>query len=101
MAGQEFERKYPSFYEDLKFELDLKGDVNFVSAMIYLDTYLSSKHNGLGKKILNQDTEYTAQQYFRYYYDRGLFSDEEMNRVFTHEYFSSMLHDFYTKLQNY
>ena len=101
MAAEEFEQDYPTFYGDLRDELSLNGEIDFISAILYLDTYYSSRHNGLGSKVLNQETEFAAQQYFKYYYDRGLFGDAEMNRVFTHTYFASMLHDFYTKLQNY
>ena len=69
--------------------------------MLYLDSYYSARHNNLGNKYLNYDTERAAAEYFDYYYDKGLFGDEKMNRVFTHAYFSSLLHDMYTKLQNY
>jgi len=42
-----------------------------------------------------------VKEYFKYYYDEGLFGDDQINRVFMHTYLTSMLHDFYTKLQNY
>jgi hypothetical protein len=69
--------------------------------MIYLDTYYSAKDNGMGSKRLNRETEEQVKKYYEYYYDEGLFGDDAMNRVFTHNYLSSMLHDMYTKLQNY
>jgi len=92
---------YPTFYQNLKDELDLTGEVDFVSAMLYLDTYYSYKDNSLSHKRLNKETEEQAKEYFWYYYDEGLFGDAAMNRVFVHDYLTSMLHDLYTKLQNY
>jgi len=85
----------------LKDELDLTGEVDFVSAMLYLDTYYSYKDNSLSHKWINKETEEQAKEYFKYYYDEGLFGDEAINWVFLHSYLTSMLHDFYTKLQNY
>lgn len=100
-AEEEFESIYPTFYQNLKDELDLSGDVDFVSSMLYLDTYYSFKDNSLSHKRLNKETEDQAKEYFKYYYDEGLFGDENINRVFTHYFLTSLLHDFYTKLQNY
>lgn len=97
-AQEEFETLYPQFYENLRDELDLTGHIDFVTAMLYLDTYYSARDNGLGHHRLNQETEEMAQIYFKYYYDEGLFSDDNMNRVFTHYYLASLLHDMYTKL---
>ena len=56
-AQDEFESIYPTFYQNLKDELDLEGDIDFVSAMLYLDTYYSFKDNSLSSKRLNKDTE--------------------------------------------
>lgn len=74
-AEEEFESLYPTFYQNLKDELDLTGDVDFVSSMLYLDTYYSYKDNSLSHKRLNKETEEQAKEYFRYYYDEGLFGD--------------------------
>ena len=100
-AEEEFESLYPTFYQNLKDELDLSGDVDFVSSMLYLDTYYSYTSNSLSSKWLNKETEDQAKEYFKYYYDEGLFGDEALNWVFISTYLSSLLHDMYTKLQNY
>lgn len=97
-AEEEFESLYPTFYQNLKDELDLTGDVDFVTSMLYLDTYYSYKDNSLSHKWLNKETEEQVKEYFKYYYDEGLFGDDQINRVFMHTYLTSMLHDFYTKL---
>jgi len=69
--------------------------------MLYLDTYYSYTTNSLSHKRLNKETEDQAKEYFKYYYDEGIFGDSALNRVFINTYLTSMLHDMYTKLQNY
>ena len=50
---------------------------------------------------MNTGTENMAKKYYQYYYDEGMFGNDKLNRIFTSTYFESMLHDMYTKLQNY
>ena len=75
--------------------------MDFVTSNLYLDTYFSALHNSVNDKNLNSQTEDAAREYYRYYYDLGMFGDPQLNWVFMHSYFASMLHDMYTKLQNY
>ena len=41
-AQEEFESIYPKFYDSLREELDLDGEVDFLRSNLYLDTYYSA-----------------------------------------------------------
>ena len=60
-------------------ELELIGEVDFVTSNLYLDTYFSALHNSVNDKNLNSQTEDAAREYYRYYYDLGMFGDPQLN----------------------
>ena len=92
-AKNEFEEKYQNrLYESLARAMSKNpSDINFANTILYLDDYITAKANG--QRIpytFDFQTETLIDEYFTHYYERGLFGDTALTRVFTSSYFTNL-----------
>lgn len=92
-ARVEFEGKYRTkLYDSLAKAMNKNPtNINFENAVLYLDDYITAKANGQQVPYtLDSQTESLVDEYYTYYFERGLFGDATLTRVFTSSYFTNL-----------
>ena len=92
-AKDDFERMYGKrLYQALAEAKDKDpNDINSSNAIFYLDDYITAKANV--QRIpytLDPQTEDLINEYYTYYYERGIFGDHAVARLFTSSYFTNL-----------
>ena len=102
-AQKEFEGEYGTkLYDNLAKAMNKDSkDINFGNTIKYLDDYISAKANGKDVPYdLDDETQDLIGKYYAYYYKRGLFRNENLNRVFTDSYFTNLAQELQLKIEN-
>ena len=92
-AKDDFERMYSKrLYQALAEAMNKDPNyIIFSNAIFYLDDYITAKANG--QRIpytLDPQTEDLINEYYTYYYERGIFGDHAVARLFTSSYFTNL-----------
>lgn len=94
-------RRFDALYEEMGETFDVnKNDINFKTAHLYLDDYITSQSNE--KPVPEFDEQVVADQwiknYYRKYYYEGLYGDDnDLAKVASNHYFNYVLTSMYAK----
>lgn len=92
-AKDEFEMKYnKNLYEKIAKAMNKDSSkVNFYNTIHYLDDYITAKANSKSTPYsFDAQTDSLIDEYYMHYYEKGLFRDDKLNRVFTSAYLTNL-----------